>query len=139
MIVHGKRRTKMILGPEQDEYQKDYQSTEIVKKIVRDVRDVKGKKKKHATRLIETTVSLHGKATERTVVEFNKKGEKIDKKIFKGEVLDRIVQTFNYKADKRKVLRLIKDFCGINPKLRITTFGLNRIVIDDVSREIEDE
>ena len=128
-----------ILPPEQDEFQPDYNTTEVVKKIVRDVRDVKGKGKKHKARLIETTVQLHGKVTQQTVVEFNKKGEKINKKVFKGGVLDRTVEVFNYKVDKRKIMKKIKQFCNINPKLRITAIGLSKLVIEDVSREIEDE
>lgn len=128
-----------ILGPEQDEYQANYKSTEVVKKIIKDTRSVKGKRKEHTARFIETTVSMSGKATKRTLVEFNKKGEKVDEKVFIGAVLDRTEETLNCKvrANRRKLLRMIKDFYGINPKLKITTFGLDKLVIEDISGDEE--
>jgi len=113
---------------------KDFGAKSSTKIIVQ----VKGRKRKEVGRIIEHR-SKGDSGARRIVAVLDKKGKLIDRKYYDGEMLNKVQTVHNTKKDKKVLIKQLKRFINQNSNVRLTEFGLRRLILDDMMETIPDE
>ena len=116
---------------EQEELQQN--ATRIKTKIIQDV-----KRNKHRNRTVEHSIINQSGLAKRVIAHYDKKG-KVVKEYFEGSIMNRIETIGTTRKEKRQLMKAIKAFIKKNPRVRLTEFGLRKLVIDDILENIPDE
>ncbi len=107
------------------------------KVITKIISQVKGRKKKEISRTIEQRIKSET-GTRRILVRIED-GKVVDRQFFDGEMLNKVDYTYVTKKEKRALIRKLKEFINRNSNVRLTEFGLRRLILDDTMEVIPDE
>lgn len=109
----------------------------VARVVTKIISQVKGRKRKEIGRTIEHRIKSES-GTRRILVRIEK-GKVVDRQFFDGEMLNKVDYTYVTKKEKKALIKKLKAFINKNSNVRLTEFGLRRLILDDTMEVIPDE